>query len=302
MCASTLLSQLCLWSFVKKYVKKIKVNLKEILIHLKPNLILFIPVIAVNLYRYMDKIMLGILSEKVEVGFYESSDKIINVPMALITSLGTVMLPRVSNLMSNKKYNNASKYIEKSIYFAMFLSTSLCFGIMAVSDVFVPLYYGRGYEKCILLFQILMPSCIFLGFANVIRTQFLIPLKKDKIYVFSVISGAVINLIINIILIPKYASVGASVGTLFAQATVCVYQTVMVQHELPIKKYLVYSIPFILSGLFMYFGLKIFSGIISGTFTKLILEIIIGGILYIVCLLIIIKSFNIKYDILKRKC
>lgn len=136
--------------------------------HIKQILILFIPSIAISIYTVMDKVMLGTMSQMNEVGFYESSERIIRLPLVFVTSLGTVMLPRISNLLSSNEKEKGDKYLAKSIIFMMFLASSMCFGIVAIVDIFVPVFFGNGFEKCINILTILMPSCIFLAFANVI--------------------------------------------------------------------------------------------------------------------------------------
>lgn len=110
-----------------KKVEKTKVSLSEILEHLKPCIILFIPVIAISLYKKMDKIMLGIMSTKTEVGFYENAEKIISIPAAIISALGTVMLPRMSNMIANGENDRFKVYIDKSMEFIMFLALPITF-------------------------------------------------------------------------------------------------------------------------------------------------------------------------------
>lgn len=298
MCLSSLLTQLSLWPYVIRKIKYVRVTRKEIVKHIVPNLTLFIPVIAIGIYRYMDKVMLGLMSTDAEVGFYENSDKIINVPMALINSLGAVMLPRVTNLLSNKKSDTANKYTEKSICFASFLSTSMCFGIMAISSVFVSVYFGEGFEKCSSLFYVLLPSCVFLAFANVIRTQYLIPTKKDKIYVTSIVIGAVINVALNALLIPSLASVGAAIGTLVTQIFVCVYQAYMVRKNLPIRRYVKQTIPFAFSGIAMFLILYWIINSAMNSYhpiANMAICILIGSIIYISFLVITSKLLRINY-------
>ena len=298
MCLSSLFSQLSLWPYVIRKIKFTKTSQKEMMKHVVPNLTLFIPVIAVGVYHYMDKVMLGLMSTDAEVGFYENSDKIVNVPMALVNSLGAVMLPRIANLISKDKASIANKYTQKSICFTMFLSTSMCFGIMAISRIFVPLYFGEGFEKCSSLFYVLLPSCIFLAFANVIRTQYLIPMKKDKIYVTSIVIGAIVNVTFNALLIPSLASVGAAIGTLLTQIFVCTYQAFMVRKDLPINQYIKQTIPFIISGTAMFLTLFL---IINPLFlsihpiAQLLIDIVVGAIIYISILCIISKLARINY-------
>lgn len=290
MTLGVLLSQLVLWPYVIKNIKMYIPSFQDISVHIKPNLILFITVIAVSLFNIMDKIMLGIMTTKLEVGFYESSQKIIAIPTALITSLGTVMLPRMSNMVE-KNEEQSNKLIYISIIFAMFLSTSLCFGIMGVSKEFVPLFYGEGYEKCISLFLILLPTCLFLAFANVIRTQYLLPHQMDRAYVISAILGAIVNVSGNIILIPNFGSIGASISTLLAEITVCIYQSNAVKKYQPIMLYVKKSLPFLFSGMIMFFVIFTITLPLSNILS-LLLKIILGACIYfvvLICQLVIYK-------------
>ena len=175
----------------------------------------------------------------------------------------------------------------------MFLATSICFGIMAVSREFVPIFYGPGYEKCNFLFYIILPGSMFEAFANVIRTQYLIPRKKDKIYVFSLGIGAAINLIMNLILIPRYDSVGAAIGTFSAYATVCVVQAICVFKEANIGRNVVNSIPFVISGIAMFLLLWSYTPNVSNDVLALFVKIIIGAGCYLGILGIVLGLYDI---------
>lgn len=293
-----LISQLALWPYILRNINFYKPTIKEITVHIKPNLFLFLTVIAVSLFKIMDKVMLGIMTTTTEVGYYESAEKIIAIPTALITSLGTVMLPRMTNMISNNSTQD-KKLIYWSMLFAMFISSSMCFGIMGVSKEFVPLFYGDGFEKCIDLFIILLPTCIFMAYANVIRTQYLLPHQMDKDYVISSFLGAGVNLTVNWILIPIHGCIGAAIGTFFAEAIVCLYQAYAVRKYLPIKKYFYKSLYFILAGIIMF--LIIFNidvGNIS-IFIKLFIKILIGVVLYFVVLgiQILFRKYILKKSI-----
>ena len=279
-----LLNNAILWRYVLKNIYIIPIKLKNIFKHLKPNLYLFLTTIAVSIFKIMDKIMLGIMINTKEVGYYEASEKIINIPIIMIVALGTVMLPRITNMLATNDNKNTEKLMENSIKFAFFLSTSIGFGIMGISKEFVPFFYGVGYEKCIDLFLILLPSCIFLAFANVIRTQFIIPKGFDEIYVKSAFIGAGINILINIILIPKFAAIGAAIGTLFAEIGVCVYQVGRVRKYLPIKKYIVLGIPFLASGIFMFLIIYFLEFIVFSREVLILIKILLGAIIYFIFL------------------
>ncbi|WP_026514194.1 flippase [Butyrivibrio sp. LB2008] len=284
---------------LSKKVKFIMPSFAGVQSHIKPNLILFLPTVAVSLYKTMDKIMLGIMSNSDELGYYHSSEKIIMVPMAFITALGTVMLPRMSNMLSNDVNEKQIRTVfDKSITFAMFLSTALCMGIMTVSKEFVILYFGEGFEKCELLFLIILPSCLFLAFANVIRTQYLLPRKKDKLFIISLFSGAAVNVFLNATLIPRYASVGAAIGTLVAEMVVCVVQVAYVYKEANIGQNILNSLPFIFAGMVMFFLCKNYVLPIENSVVALLIKILLSGAIYLMVLgvSILIKKFLVRND------
>lgn len=296
---SSLISNLVLWTVVFKYVDLIKVKICDSMKHIKPNLILFIPIVAVSLYKYMDKIMLGIMSNIEQVGYYEYSEKIIQVPIALVNSLGTVMLPKMSNIVANGQKNQEKKFLSASIIVAMFCSSSICFGLMGIAKEFVPIFYGTGFDECVTLFGILLPSCCFIAFANVIRTQYLIPHKKDEIYIKSVLLGAFVNFVLNFFLIGYFNSTGAAVATLAAEMVVCIYQCIKTKYDLNIREYLKNSIPFVISGIIMYIMLIGINIPDIGLIGRMFVKVIIGGIVYFVVLIICLQ-FN-KEELCKIK-
>lgn len=278
---ASLASQLILWFYLRKNVELHLVSIRDAFKHLKPNLMLFIPIIAISLYKMMDKIMLGNMSNLEQVGFYESTEKFIQVPLTLITSLGIVMMPKISNLVANNNHEASKKYIEKSLYFAMFASSVMCFGIMAVAQDFVPWYYGAGFDSCVLLLQILMPSCIFLAVANVIRTQHLIPYKYDGIYIWSVVAGAIINLLVNSILIPHLEANGAAIGTLMAEAGVCVLQILLTRKSLRVWPVILKSTVYIIIGLLVFLIVLIMPNLSGIVLLNVVCKVLIGGVLYL---------------------
>ncbi|WP_192986675.1 oligosaccharide flippase family protein [Carnobacterium mobile] len=280
MVGSIFMLQAIMWPFLKKYITWIKPNLSEILVHIKPNIILFIPVIAISLYKWMDKIMLGYLGNMTDLGYFENAEKIINIPISLITALGTVMLPRMSHLVAQGDISTSRSINEKSMLFVIFMSSGMSFGIVAVSDAFVPLFFGNEFLPAIQIIKFLAPTMILISWANVIRTQYILPNSKEKGYIVSVFSGATVNLIINIILIPNFGAVGAAVGTLCAELTVTIVQTIVVWKEMDFIKYIKNGIPFIIFGLFMYLLVIIIN--FNSLFITVVIQIVVGAIIYLI--------------------
>lgn len=297
MLSGTFISNLMLWMIVFNNIALTKVKFNNVIQHLKHNLLLFIPIVAVSLYKYMDKIMLGIFSEIKQVGFYEYSEKIIQIPMALVNSLGIIMLPKMSNLVVNNRNKDEERYISTSILFAEFSSSSLCFGLMGIAKEFVPFFYGNGYSICVYLFYILLPSCCFIAFANVIRTQYLIPHRMDIIYIKSVILGAIVNFIFNIILILHFQAIGAAIATLMAEIIVCFYQAVKLKDILNISQYVKDTIPFITAGIIMMIVLIKIPTLEENLFITIIIKIIVGSITYLTVLRI---NLQLRKEELKK--
>lgn len=288
-----LLSQCILFYFLPKYICLIKITVRDVLKHLRPNLVLFIPVIAVSIYKVMDKIMLGYFSTYAEVGIYESSEKLVILPIAFINALGTVMLPRTTSLISQGKIKESQHYLHATLMFSVFLSSALCFGIIAILPEFVPLFYGKGYEECISVISIVILSSIFLSWGNVIRTQYLIPMKKDNIYVRSALYGAVVNFTINLLLIFQLKSIGTAIGTLVAEAVVCIYQSYKVRKELSFKRDLICVIPFLLIGLTMTF-ICLNINLFENVFFNITLKVIVGSAYYIILSIVFLFIYKRK--------
>ncbi|MCI9286561.1 MAG: flippase [Clostridia bacterium] len=302
--SSALISQLALWPFVRKYTKLVKIKVKDVTRHIKQCFILFVPIIAVSLYKIMDKIMLGNMTDMSQVGFYENAEKIINIPMGVITALATVMLPKISNLVANGEKEKIERYTRKAMEFEFISSAALTFGLIAVASIFVPIFLGNEFTYSAILVKNLSVTIIFISLASVIRTQYLIPNEKDKIYMFSVIVGAVLNLSINLILIPKFKAVGATIGTIIAEFSVFAYQTYAVRKELDIKKYLKNGIKYIVLAIIMCIIVSSININIE-PIVLLVIKVLLGVVIYMSGLIIIkaveYKEMNIKRILLKFK-
>lgn len=295
MSLGTLISQISLWPFIRKYTEFTKIKINDILKHIKPCLVLFVPVIAVSLYKIMDKVMLGNMTDMKQVGLYENSEKVVNILTSIITALGTVMLPRMSNLVAQGEYEKEEKYIKKSMEFTIFSSSALAFGLMSVAPTFAPLFFGEEFIETGNIIRYLSITTIFMAIANVIRTQYIIPHERDRSYIISVSLGAIVNIIFNSIFIPKYHASGAAIGTIFAEFTVMLYQIIDVRKNIKIVNYIWNGFKYIFVGIVMFIILTIVGDNIHNYIFRIIIQILLGMIIYLCASCIIyIKSNNIK--------
>ena len=216
------------------------VPIRESLKHLKPCAVLFISVLAVNVYRTMDKVMVSAIAGVHENGLYENAEKIIYCLSGFISAIGTVMMPKVAHMQKEGATEKIARHIDRSMELILCMTSAMAFGVAAVADVFAPLFYGEDFRYSGTLMAPLAFTLIMIGFANVIRTQVVLPQKWDHIFVKSVCCGAAVNLIANACLIPSMKSMGAVVGTLMAEMTVPVVQYIILRKELPYGQFLKY--------------------------------------------------------------
>lgn len=292
MSAGTLFSQAYLWLYVKKYVSFKKCSVKEIASNIKPVLILFVPVLAYSIYKVMDKIMLGNMSSYDQVGFYNNAEKIINIPMGIITALGTVMLPRMSNIVANGDKKRVDDYIRISAKLVTLLSSAIAFGLMGVSSVLAPVFFGDEFIACGEIIRLLSVTVFFIAWANVIRTQYLIPNKRDSIYLTSTMVGAILNLIINWMLIPKYQANGAAFGTIVAEFSVMLVQMVAVKNELPMRKYIMSYSPILIIGLTMAVLVDRIGIKLGVSISTLAIQILAGGFFFCIATIAYLRISN----------
>lgn len=284
MAGSTFLSNIVLWGYVRKiiYMSDFKeISITGIIKHIKPNLILFIPLLAMSIYHIMDKTMLGILSTYEQTGFYYNADKVINIPISIINGVGTVMMPRMTTLVEAKNERESEKLFYYSLEIIIVASTTMTFGISAISNEFVPLFFGKGFESCIYLVMALSPVLIVKSLSQTARMQFLIPTHKEKIFIESVLVGAIVNFFVNYFLIPLWGAMGAVVGTLVAETVTCGWQYFRMRKMTPLGNILLKLVVYLVIGLIMFCVIRIIAFLPVSSVLLLCIEVVGGGIVFI---------------------
>ena len=289
---TTLLGNASLWLGIKKYIVKIKIKDLHILKQLKPTVYLFIPQIAIQVYTVLDKTMIGTITNNMsEVGYYEQTQKIIKILMTIITSLGTVMMPRIAKCYAEGAQDKIKEYMKNTFRFVYLLAFPMIFGIIAVSNSFVPFFFGDGYEKVKLLMKVMSPIILFIGLSNVTGTQYLLSTKKQKQFTISVICGASINAILNLILINKFDALGAVIATVIAEFTVTAVQIYYVKNDFNVKEIIKSAKNYILSSLLMLLLCFIIGRFIQNNKVSIIVQVLLGAITYVTSLLILKDKF-----------
>ena len=313
-----LIGNLSLWLYVPKYIKGVKVKNVNVFKHLPQITLLFIPQIANQIYKILDTTMIGALvSDKTETGYYEQGQKVIRLLLTIVTSLGVVMVPRMASTFASGDKEKIKSYMKMSFKFVFFLAFPIMFGIISISQAFVPVFFGSGYDKVVILINIISPILILMGMANVLGTQYLLPTKHQKEYTISVSIGVIFNFILNYILIRKFASIGASVATVLSELIVVIIQFQFVKKEINLKNLFGMAWKYLLSGMIMFavcFGIRLLlaTNIINSSLINLsknvlmntdyfinivsiIIQIIFGALTYFVMLIILKDDYVFKF-------
>ena len=300
---SNFLGNFSLWLYLPKFINKVKLCELNIFKHLKPTIMLFIPQVATQIYTVLDKTMIGtIVADKSEVGYYEQAQKIIKLLMTIATSLGIVMMPRIAATYAEKDYKKVKEYMKKSFSFVMLLAFPLMFGMISVANKFVPIFYGKGYEKVISLICIISPIVILIGLSNVMGIQYLLPTKQQKKFTFSVILGAIVNFSFNLLLIYKFQSIGASIATVIAEFVVTTTQFILLRNEITIIDVIKIIWKYIIASFIMFFISIIVGLLIKSNILAIICQIFVSSISYFAIILLLKDKMVFEgIDMIKAK-
>ena len=208
----------------RKYIKVRSVGNYNLVRHIKPILIFFAMSCATAIYTNLDTVMLGFMKSDVDVGYYNAAVKIKSVLLGVVTSLGAVLLPRASYYIEHGLNDEFQIISKKAIEFVFLIALPLSIYFMIFAKEGVIFLSGSAYEGAIIPMQIIMPTLLWIGLTNIMGIQMLVPLGREKVVLYSEIAGALVDLVINLILIPRMASAGAAIGTLVAEIVVWIVQ------------------------------------------------------------------------------
>lgn len=288
-----LLGTLSMWITLPRFIQKTEIRKLNIVPHIKETFIYFIPTIATSIFHVMDKTLIGIITKDPnENGYYEQAQKILNIVKALVfTSLNVVMGARLSYLFEQNKIDEIKEHIRQSINYITFIGFGCTFGLIGIADRFVPIFFGAGYDKTIVLLQVMSPIIVFLGISSCLGTHYYNPAGLRAKSARFLIIGAICNFILNITLIPFYKSTGAAIGTIVAEFVVAILYTRYCDNYITFSQIWIISWRKIIASILM-LGLIILMNKLSINSVVIIcLQITGGGLVYIIILLILKDPF-----------
>lgn len=285
---TTCFGQIIMWSGIFKRIPFIMPDRKEIKRHFNSTIKLWIPTIAISIYTSLDKVMLGAFTTEAQVGFYENSQKIVTVVTTITTTLANVMLPKMSNYYKNRKMKEYKSSIYKCFTTVSFIAFPMTFGIISVSDIFVPVFFGPGYDVVSTLLKISALLVITLSWSSVFGTQVLVSCGCEKQYTIAVSVGAALNMVLNILFIKRLQAFGAISASVIAEYTGMLIMAIFVIHKFKLNlKELFHSIPkYIFGAGIMTVAIYVVKPYIGTGLKAIFFQILIGVLIYLICMIL----------------
>ena len=211
------LGQFVMWIPAKKFIKHPSFDTKIIKKNLHPIVLLFLPQVAISLYVVLDRTLLGLLGSYSDVGIYEQGQKLTSILLTVVSSLGAVMLPRVANLLSERKEKEAQNMVRFSFILYNLIIFPMIFGLIAINEVFVKLFLGQNFQDVKYVLYIIVFNIMFIGWTNILGYQVLVVRNKNKEFMLSTTIPAFVSVAVNIAVIPFFGYIGASITAVIVE-------------------------------------------------------------------------------------
>ncbi len=192
--------------------------------HLRPIVVLLSTNIAVELYTQLDTTMTGMICGDECVGYYTNTAKLMRLVVTMITTVGAILLPRLSYHYKNGNRDIFNDYIAKALKIILYFSIPAMIGIFFLSEPIVRIALGEEFLPSSITLKILCFLIPVLAVGNLFGSQILMITNHEAKLMKSVMAGAVVNLILNSFLIPIYQQNGAAIGSVIAELTVMTLQ------------------------------------------------------------------------------
>jgi O-antigen/teichoic acid export membrane protein len=231
--------------------------------------------ILVGIYHNLDSVLLQFMKNSVQVGYYNAGYSVVNLIMVFTVFVANVFFPLLAKTFSTQlnEFSSHSLNLAKSMGF---ICIPLTFGGLVYAKQLISALYGSGFDPGADAFKILLFLIILISF-NVVISNIIIAAELQNQNTISIAIGAVINLILNSILIPKYGISGAAVATICAESVVCLYLMILYSQKL----HNIFSVisSFLFKPLIASLGMDLI--LVGFHIQNVFLGIVVGAIVYI---------------------
>jgi len=197
-------------------------------------------------------------------------------------------------MAANNQEDACKDTLRSSMRLIGFISCLLCFGIAGIAPVFVPFFLGHQYLPTVLLTIELSVVLIPMSISDVIQTQYLIPFKRDIIYIRSLFLGALLNLVLNLLLINPFGAPGVITATIVSNIAVMVYQVYCIR-EVYSYRQLAHAIgPFLVIGLLEYIAVFMIGKLSLAPLPLILIQLLTGVMTFVLFYLAYLEFFKRK--------
>jgi len=277
------IGQLIMWFHLPKCVRSaVSFNLKNFREHFIGSWKLFVPMIAIQVYVVLDKTMLGLLTDETQVGYYEMSQKLVKIALSIITALAPVMMARISYLKSTQRLELFNEYAVQVFDFITYAACLLIALFFATMSDFVPVFFGPKFLDVYELILVGSFLILIIGWNNFFGIQVMISMHMERHFTEAVILGAISNFSMNLVLIPRFGALGASIASVGAETIVTAYEIFKLRGMLPLKEMFSRIYAHILSAAIALVSAKSISYMLGWNSVKaIVLNTILVSVLYI---------------------
>lgn len=278
---TTLLANISIYTQLHRYVDGPQINKHMIPFHLKGSLTLFLPQVASLFYLQVDKVMLEWLTGATnQVSFYDQAEKIVTIPLSLITVISSVVMPRLANEYQKKNLSAVQDLLLRAGKYALCMAMPMMLGIFCISRQFIGWYLGPEFSATAIAMMILSPIILLNTLAGISGKQYFTATNQISILLRAYVTAAVINVIINAILIPQYGYVGAAIATILSSLTSVITQYWFFIKQLQVKDLWRYSLKYFIGAMIMSAVIAVSTWHMDTSVLTTMLQITIGIVTY----------------------
>jgi len=276
-----LIGQLTLWLSIHKKIDFVKVTFKEIFAHFLPILSFFVARVAINLYTNVNKTVLGLLTNMEAVGLYASALALNSIASLLINTMNVVLIPHMSHLFGKNNDEQMIHVLQKTIHIQLYFTIAATFGLITISSKLVPWFFGDGFERLTQIIPLTAPILIVQSLQMSIAAQYLIPRKEMKDYNISVVAGAIVSIVVNLLLTPFIGVYGAIIALFIGFLVICFLRIKVLIAKTSFRFNYFEILRYVISGLVMWGSIQLLTASSEANWVTTLLQIVAGIAIYL---------------------
>lgn len=202
--------------------REVRVNISGLSLkrHFKPLLHIFFTNVAISVYILLDTVILGFMTDDTAVGYYSTAIKICKIPLAFMTALSTVIIPRISASFSSGDNEYIRRLVQKSFAYIILLSIPIGAGLFLLAPELVLLLANQRFLPAIPVIRVMAPLTLVIGLSNLFALQILTPMGRERLTLNAATTGMILSVVCNLLLIPRFSYMGTAWTTLLTEGLV----------------------------------------------------------------------------------